>query len=144
MKPSKNCIDLIKKFEGFRDKAYLCPANVVTIGFGSTTWADGKKIKMGEVISMDGAEKLLAIDLGKRVKALEGLNINQNQIDSLLSFIYNVGVGAFKRSTLLRKVKANPQDSTIHDEFMRWVNKGSPFEKGLKRRRTAESNLYFA
>jgi lysozyme len=77
MKPSKNCIDLIKKFEGFRDKAYLCPANVVTIGFGSTTWADGKKIKMGEVISMDGAEKLLAIDLGKRVKALEGLNITR-------------------------------------------------------------------
>ena len=50
MKPSKNCIDLIKKFEGYRDEAYLCPAKVATIGFGATTWADGKKVKLGEVI----------------------------------------------------------------------------------------------
>lgn len=144
MKPSKNCIDLIKKFEGYRDKAYLCPAKVATIGFGATTWADGKKVKLGEVISMDGAEKLLAIDLERRGKVLDGLNINQNQFDALLSFIYNVGAGAFGRSTLKRKVTANPSDPTIRDEFMRWVNKGTPFEKGLRRRREAESNLYFA
>ena len=144
MKPSQKAVDLIKQFEGFRANAYLCPANVVTIGYGSTTWGNGQKVKMGEVVSMTTAEKLLLVDLEKRSKALQGLNLNQNQFDALLSFIYNVGIGAFKRSRLLSKIRQNPEDVTIRHEFMRWVNKGSSFEKGLTRRRNAEINLYYA
>ena len=71
------------------------------------------------------------------------VNLNQNQFDSLLSFIYNVGVGAFTKSTLLKIIKVNPNDAKVREQFMRWVNKGSSFEKGLTRRRTAEANLYF-
>jgi lysozyme len=144
MKPSQKAVDLIKQFEGFSANAYLCPANVPTIGYGSTAWGNGQKVKMGEIVSMTTAEKLLMVDLEKRAKFLQGLNLNQNQFDALLSFIYNVGIGAFRRSRLLAKIRQNPNDITIRAELMRWINKGSPFEKGLTRRRDAEANLYYA
>lgn len=148
MKPSQKAVDLIKQFEGFRANAYLCPANVPTIGYGSTSWGNGQRVKLGEVVSMTTAEKLLMVDLEKRSKALEGLKINQNQFDALISFVYNLGVGAFKGSTLFRKVQQNPEDVTIRHEFMKW-NKarvaGKLMElKGLTRRRDAEANLYYA
>jgi lysozyme len=143
MLPSSNCIDLIKKFEGLFLKSYLCPAGVPTIGYGSTMWNDSKKVKIGEVITLEGAEKLLMWELEKKSVCLQKLNLNQNQFDSLLSFIYNVGVGAFTKSTLLKIIKVNPNDAKVREQFMRWVNKGSSFEKGLTRRRTAEANLYF-
>jgi lysozyme len=140
---SKQCIDFIKKFEGFFAKSYVCPAGKNTIGFGSTMWKDGKPIKMGEVITMDGAIELMEWELKNKSIALQGLNINQNQFDSLLSFIYNCGIGAFNRSTLKKKIRINPNDPTIRDEFMRWINKGSSFEKGLRNRRKAEADMYF-
>ena len=143
MKPSKKCNDLIKKFEGLFLKSYLCPANVATIGYGSTIWSDGKKVKLGEVISLEGAEKLLMWELEKKSVCLQDLNLNQNQFDALLSFIYNIGVGAFKKSTILKMIKLNPTDKGIREQFMRWVNKGSTFEKGLTRRRKEEADLYF-
>lgn len=148
MKPSQKAVDLIKQFEGFRANAYLCPANVATIGYGSVTWGNGQRVKMGEIVSMATAEKLLLNDLEKRAKALEGLKVNQNQFDALISFVYNLGVGAFKGSTLFRKVQQNPEDVTIRHEFMKW-NKarvaGKLMElKGLTRRRDAEANLYYA
>lgn len=143
MNASQQCINLIKKFEGFFDKAYVCPAGKNTIGFGSTMWMDGQPIKMGEVITMEGAEKLLKWEMDKKSVVLQNLNLNQNQFDSCLSFIYNCGIGAFNRSALKKKIVLNPNDPTIRDEFMRWVNKGSSFEKGLTRRRKAEADLYF-
>ena len=140
---SKKCVDFIKKHEGLFLKSYLCPNNVATIGYGSTMWSDGRKVKLGEVISLEGAEKLLAWELEKKSVCLQGLNLNQNQFDALLSFIYNVGVGAFKKSTLLKLIKLNPMDKGIRFQFMRWVNKGSSFERGLTKRRKAEADLYF-
>ena len=91
MKASKNCIDLIKKFEGYSDVAYLCPAGVATIGYGSIRWTDGSSVKLGEKINFVTAEKLLMDEVNKSVKYLDGLDLNQNQIDALLSFFYNLG-----------------------------------------------------
>lgn len=144
---SQKCIDLIKEFEGFYTKAYLCPAGIPTIGYGSTMWNDGRKVKMGEKITKEGAELLLHWELNNKAIALKGLSINQNQADALLSFIYNLGIGAFDKSTLKKKIRLNPNDPTIRDEFMKW-NKarvgGKLMElKGLTRRRIAESNLYY-
>ena len=144
---SKNCINLIKLFEGYKAKAYLCPACVVTIGWGSTMYTDGRKIKLGDTINEQQAEEMLMWELKNKSIALHGLNLNQNQFDSCLSFIYNVGIGAFTKSTLRKKIVANPNDPTIKDEFMKW-NKatvaGKLMElKGLTRRRTAEAELYF-
>ena len=148
MTASQNCINLIKMFEGYKAKAYLCPANVPTIGWGSTMYSDGKKVKLGETINEQQANELLMWELKNKSNALYGLNLNQNQFDSLLSFIYNLGIGAFANSTLRKKIVANPNDPIIKNEFMKW-NKarvgGQLIElKGLTRRRIAEAELYFS
>lgn len=144
---SKNCINLIKMFEGYKAKAYLCPAGVVTIGFGSTMYQDGRKIKIGDTINENQGEELLMWELKNKSNAIHGLTINQNQFDSLLSFVYNLGVGAFAKSTLRKKILINPNDPAIKVEFMKW-NKarvgGQLMElKGLTRRREAEAEMYF-
>ena len=147
MTASQNCINIIKMFEGYKAKSYLCPAGVVTIGFGSTMYQDGRKIKLGDTINEDQGNQLLMWELKNKSISLHGLNLNQNQFDSCLSFIYNVGIGAFTKSTLRKKILINPNDSSIKLEFMKW-NKatvgGKLIElKGLTRRRTAEAELYF-
>jgi lysozyme len=143
MTASQNCINIIKMFEGYKAKAYICPAGKVTIGFGSLLYIDGRKVKMGDTINEQQANEMLMWELKKKSVCLQGLNLNQNQFDSCLSFVYNCGVTAFNESTLKRKIVANRQDLSIRTEFLRWVNKGSAFEKGLTRRRTIESQLYF-
>ena len=147
MMPSQNCIDLIKKFEGLFLKSYLCPASIATIGYGSTMWNDGKKVELGQKITLEGAEILLMWELKNKANALHRLNLNQNQFDALMSFIYNIGISAFLNSTLFKKALANQNDETIRNEFMRWnkakVNGKMVVLKGLNNRRIAESNLYF-
>ena len=148
MNPSQNCINLIKQFEGFRSKAYLDAVGVPTIGYGSTMWNDGKKVKLGETITLESAGVLLYWQVNKMCIILDTLTLNQNQYDALSSFIYNVGSGAFSKSTLFKKVKTNPKDESIKDEFLKW-NKGRVNGvlvelKGLTKRRLAESNLYFS
>jgi lysozyme len=147
MKPSINAINLIKEFEGYKDKSYLCVASKWTIGFGSTMWNDGKPVKQGEKITMQGAENLLLWELNKKINTLDGLILNQNQVDALISFVYNVGSSAFAKSTLKKKIKVNPNDESIRAEFMKWnkarVNGVLQPVKGLTRRREAEANLYF-
>lgn len=146
MKPSQNCINLIKKFEGCYLKAYKCPAGVWTIGYGTIKYPDGKSVKEGEEISLYRAETLLTNEVENFAKQIK-LNVNQNQFDSLVSFCYNLGIGAFNSSTLKKKIIANPVDLSIRDEFMKWNKakvKGVLTElKGLTNRRKAEADLYF-
>ena len=141
MKTSPKGIALIKEFEGLRLKAYLCPGGVWTIGYGHTAG-----VKPGMVISEAQAEEYLKADLISFERYLNGLGLalNQNQFDALISFIYNVGTGNFSNSTLLRKVRANPQDNSIIDEFLRWVYSKGRVLPGLQRRRLAEMKLYFS
>ena len=70
-------------------------------------------------------------------------DINQNQFDALVSFAFNVGTYNLKKSTLLKKVNLNPNDSTIKDEFLRWTKSNGKTLKGLVKRREEEANLYF-
>jgi lysozyme len=147
MTATQNCINLIKMFEGYKPKAYLCPAGVPTIGYGSTMYSTGIKVKLGDTINEHQANELLMWELKNKAIALHGLKLNQNQFDSCLSFIYNLGIGAFAKSTLKKKILLNPKDASIKDEFMKW-NKarvgGQLIElKGLTRRRIAEAELYF-
>ena len=141
MKTSPKGIALIKEFEELRLKAYLCPGGVWTIGNGHTA-----SVKPGMVISEAQAEEYLKADLIAFERYLNGLGLalNQNQFDALISFIYNVGTGNFSNSTLLRKVRANPQDNSIVDEFLRWVYSKGRVLPGLQRRRLAEMKLYFS
>ena len=141
MKTSPKGISLIKEFEGLRLKAYKCPGGVWTIGYGHTAG-----VKPGIVITKAQAEEYLKADLIAFERYLNGLGLalNQNQFDALISFIYNVGTGNFSSSTLLRKVRANPQDNSIMDEFLRWVYSKGRVLPGLQRRRLAEMKLYFS
>ena len=140
MKTSNKGIDLIKKHEGFRSKAYRCSANVLTIGFGHTL-----NVKSTDVITLDEAEYFLRQDVEFAEKEVNrhNLNINQNQFDALVSFVFNLGVGNFARSTLLRKIKSNPNDPNIRKEFERWIYAGGKVLIGLVRRRKEEAELYF-
>ncbi len=149
---SEKGLALIKKFEGFSPKAYLCSAGVATIGFGSTRYLNGTKVKLGDVLSKDnvtalkeGTALLLATlpQYEKAVNDALGNSINQNQFDALVSFVYNVGVGAFQKSTLLKIAKQNPNDDSIRGQFMRWNKAAGKELKGLTLRRSEEANLYF-
>ena len=141
MKASPKGIALIKEFEGLRLKAYKCPGGVWSIGYGHTAG-----VKSGMVITEAQAEEYLKADLIAFERYLNGLGLalNQNQFDALVSFIYNVGTGNFSNSTLLRKVRANPQENSIMDEFLRWVYSKGRVLPGLQRRRLAEMKLYFS
>ena len=147
-KTGQKGIDLIKQFEGFSAKPYLCPAKICTIGFGATFYPDGKKVTMNDKLLTESE----GIDLLKNMlKSFEQYvdsycidTINQNQFDALVSFCYNLGPTNLKSSTLLKKVNANPNDPTIKDEFLKWTKAGGKVLKGLVTRRNAESNLYFS
>ena len=135
-------IELIKSFEGLYLKTYKCPAGIDTIGYGHT----GIDVKPDMVITKEQAEDLLKKDLvfsEKQVSRLVTSDISQNQFDALVSFTFNLGSGALKKSTLLKKVNINPSDETIANEFSKWVLAGGKRLDGLVRRRKAEADLYF-
>lgn len=140
--------DLIKKYEGFRAKPYLCPAKVPTIGYGATYYPDGRKVTLNDPpITEAYATNLLEVMLKPYEKAVDSFcrdDISQNQFDALVSFAYNLGTNALKNSTLLKKVNANPNDKTIRNEFLKYVNAGRMRLEGLVKRRTEEANLYFS
>ena len=145
MEVNKAGRDLIKKFEGCKLKAYKCPAGLWTIGYGNTFYEDGTKVKQGDVITQQRAEQLFDIivdDFATKVDALVKSNVSENNFSALVSFTFNVGIGNFQRSTLLRKVNANPKDATIPAEFRKWVRANGEVLKGLVRRREAEAKLY--
>ncbi len=141
-------LELIKSFEGLKLKPYLCPANIPTIGFGNTYYPNGQKVKLTDpAITIEKAEELLKFLLVTYEKSVDSFcrdDISQSQFDALVSFAYNVGTGALQKSTLIKKVNANPKDVTIADEFLKWNKAGGRVLVGLTRRRQAEAKLYFS
>ena len=147
IKGSQKLIDLIKKFEGCKLEAYKCPAGIPTIGFGSTLYENGERIKLGDKIDLKRAEQLLANTLGTYelfVDANTRDDITQSQFDALVDFAYNCGNGNLKSSTLLKKVNLNPNDKTIKDEFMKWTRANGKIMNGLINRRKAEVEVYYS
>jgi lysozyme len=139
-------IPIIRKFEGLKLRAYLCPSSVWTIGYGNTFYENGSKVQEGDKITLDRADRLLFFVVTKfenEVKKIVKSAINENQLGALTSFAFNVGAGNLAKSTLLKKVNANPNDATIRDEFMRWTKAGGKVLNGLVTRRKAEADLYF-
>lgn len=139
---------LIKSFEGLRLSPYLCAAGVSTIGWGSTVYEDGRRVRMGDpAITEARAEALLRATLRTYEQGVDSFtrdDVSQAQFDALVSFAYNLGNGALKSSTLLKKVNAAPADAGIRAEFGKWVNAGGKRLAGLVRRRAAEADLYFS
>lgn len=137
--------ELIARFEGLRLKAYKCPAGIWTIAFGATTF-NGKRVTEGLVITKEQAYEQLERDLAvfeNGVERLVSKPINQDQFDALVSFSFNLGLGSLSRSSVLRKVNADPSDPTIRDSFAMWNKAGGKVLAGLVKRRKAEADWYF-
>lgn len=140
MKIAENGLTLLKRVEGLRLEAYRCSAGVLTIGYGHT-----KGVTKGMIITQAQAEDFLKQDVTWAQKAVnnENLQLNQNQFDALVSFVFNVGATAFKNSTLLKMIKVNPYSANIPSEFAKWKLAGGKIVPGLSARRKLETELYF-
>ena len=146
--PSQRCIDIIKQFEGFRAKPYLCPAGVPTIGYGSTRYANNQPVKLTDApISEEQASNIMKATLEKEyapaVNRYVQVVINQNQYDALVDFAYNLGINALKTSTLLKKVNKGDMAGAAN-EFDKWVFSDGKKLDGLVKRRAKEKELFLS
>ena len=142
MKISNKGLNLIKDFEGLKLTSYLCPANVWTIGYGST----GPHVKEGMTITEQEAEDLLKEDVSKFEECVNQaveVDLTQDEFDALVSFSFNVGCGAFMGSTLLRLLNAGNKQAAAQ-QLLRWDKAGGKVLAGLARRRAAERQVFLA
>lgn len=139
MKISQKGIDLIKKFEGCKLYAYRDSVGVATIGYGHI-----KGVKMGMSITQQQAETFLKDDIKPVETFLNGMGINytQGQFDALTSWIFNLGQGNFKSSTMYKYIVARKSDLEITDQMVKWHNAGGKPLIGLKKRRCDEANMF--
>ena len=146
-------IEILKHFEGFRKDAYMCPANVPTIGYGQTYYSNGSPVKMGDTITETTAERELnhllhtfSTQVDKEIIC----PLTPNQFSALVLLAYNIGMGdasrlipGFAYSTI--KEKLNRRDYVgASEEFERWNKAGGKVVAGLVRRRKAERNLFLS
>jgi lysozyme len=146
MKVNAEGYALIKKFEGCRLKAYKCPANVWTIGYGNTFYENGMKVKEGDVITQQRAEELAKFIIDQFAVTIEPFiqkPLTDNQFSACVSLAYNIGTSGFKRSSVFKKLNINPNNPTIADSFKLWNKGGGKVLAGLVKRRDAEIQLYF-
>ena len=139
MNISNTGIDLIKHFEGCETEAYLCPAGVPTIGYGHI-----KGVQMGDVITETQAHEMLVEELDEYesyINDLVTVSLNQNQFDAMVSWVYNLGGGNLRASTLL-KVLNSGDYAGVPAQMMRWNKAGGKVLEGLTRRRQAEADLF--
>lgn len=130
---------LIKEFEGLELKAYLCPAGVWTIGYGST----GPHVKPGMVISEAQADELLQRDLDRFEDAVckSAPGASAGQFDAMVGLSFNIGIGAFLKSSVLRLHRAGEYRGAA-EAFGMWIKAGGRVLPGLQRRRGREADLY--
>lgn len=140
MEASRKLINAIKGFEGFRSKAYKCPAGVWTVGYGHT-----RGVKAGTVVTEFQAEKLLRDDLASAELTVNNLRVckTQGQYDALVDFAYNCGSSALLGSTLLKRIKTGGTEAQIRYEFSRWNKSNGKVLNGLTKRRLWEANRYY-
>lgn len=144
MKLSQKGIELIKQFEGYSSKAYPDPATggaPWTIGYGTT-----KGVKPGMVITAQQAEKMLRDDVAKfesGVSSLITAPTTQGQFDAMVSLAYNIGLGNFGKSTLLKKHNARCYTCAA-DQFRVWNRANGKVMNGLTKRRAAEREVYMS
>ena len=147
MKLNDKGYDLIKKFEGYSDRPYKCPAGIPTLGYGNTYYPNGVKVKLTDKqITKEYANEMLAFvadNFAKDVLKVVKSNITVNQLNALTSFAYNLGMTNFRNSNLLKLVNINPNDANIAKEFLKWNKANGKVLNGLTNRRIAESALYF-
>jgi len=138
--------ELCNRFEGFRSKRYLCPANVATIGYGSTYYANGVKVTLNDpLISLEEANNLLMYELEHNY--LQGvlrncpiLMTDERKCNAIVDFVYNLGIGRLQTSTLKRKINISDWEGA-KEQLMLWTKGGGKVLPGLLKRRQAECSL---
>lgn len=141
---SDNGMNLLEQFEGLRLEAYLDSANIATIGFGSIRYPNGNKVKLGDKTTKAQAKEYKLHDLKEfesTVNTSVKVPLTQNQYDALVSLSYNIGSGAFKNSTLLKKLNSGDYKGAA-EQFLVWNKVSSKKVQGLVNRREAERNLF--
>ena len=139
-------VDLICGFEGKRLVAYDDGVGVWTIGFGTTIYPNGIKVKKGDTCTEAQAKSYMAHDLKKFEQAVNGavtIPLNQNQFDVLVSLAYNIGTNAFKNSTLVKKLNADDFNGAAN-QFDVWNKAGGKVMQGLVNRRAKEKSLFLS
>jgi len=134
-------LNLIKHFEGCELQAYKCPAGVWTIGYGHI-----KGVSEGMTITQEEAEQMLKDEMAEYegyVNKLVTVELNQNQFDAMVSWVYNLGGGNLSASTLLKVLNAGDY-AGVPAQMMRWNKAGGKVLEGLTRRRQAEADLFVA
>jgi lysozyme len=137
---------LCKQFEGFKSKPYLCPAGVPTIGYGSTYYADGRKVTLADQpISEPDAAALLRYELAHTylpgaLRNCPILATNERKANAIVDFCYNLGIGRLQTSTLKRKINAQDWEAA-QEQLMLWTKGGGRVLPGLVKRRKAECAL---
>jgi lysozyme len=137
--PSSNCIALVKQFEGLRLRSYQDVGGVWTIGYGHIVG-----VTAGQTILQEQADSLLESDLQKACSEMQTLVtvwLNQNQVDALTSWVFNLGIGKLEESTLLRLLNMG-QYTEIPSEMKKWVYAAGEIQPGLVLRRAAEAALW--
>ncbi len=141
MRTSQKGIDLIKEFEGYSERVYMCAGGKYTIGYGHT-----QGVQIGDTCTREQAEEYLKDDLREAeevVLALVSVPLTQNQFDALVSLVYNIGSGNFFDSTIRRVINANSVDMEEYRRaWMMWKKSRGKVLKGLIRRREAEFKLF--
>lgn len=144
--------ELCRRFEGFRSKPYLCPAKVPTIGYGSTYYADGRKVTLQDPpMSEPTARALLLAELLhnyapgviRQCPILLTLAVRERdwkKLNAIVDFAYNLGVGRLQTSTLKRKINAQDWEGA-KEQLMKWTRGGGKVLPGLVKRRAAECSL---
>ena len=139
MQISQEGIALIKKFEGCELKAYKCAAGVWTIGYGST-----KGVEEGNTITQEDADNLLLEEMHEYegyINDMVTVDLQQNEFDSLVSWVFNLGPSNLSSSTLLSRINNKVWDD-IPNQIKRWNKAGGQVRQGLVRRREAEALLF--
>ena len=142
-------LTFIKKAEGgLYLKAYLDSGSVATIGYGSTYDFDKqRKVQIGDIITKEQAERWLQITTSKdaeEIKRIVKVPLNNNQLNALISFVYNIGINGFKASTMLKLLNSGADKNEVAQQFDRWVFDNGVKVKGLINRRNAEKNLFLS
>lgn len=141
----KTAVEIAKHFEGLRLAPYKCPAGVWTIGYGTTRYPGGLRVKPTDgPCTVVQAEHWLEDEMDHcrgQVISIIGPQLNEHQIEALTDFVYNLGAGAFRASTLRRRI--NDGDfADVPYQLSRWVRGGGRVLPGLIRRREAEIKLF--
>jgi lysozyme len=143
MRDLSKAISIIKEFEGLKLGAYLCSAGIATIGYGTTRFKD-RNVELGDQVTQAEADECLLTDVkdfSNKIEPLIKIKLTDNQFAAILSLVYNIGIGNFKKSTLLKLLNAGDIEKASA-EFDKWNKAGGKVIKGLVNRRAKERELF--